>query len=141
MTTPAAAPGRLLRVGIFLVVASAAGAAVLLRPAATPSAAPVVTDAKLTGARLVELGSTTCKSCKAMHEELAALRSECASGIAVEEIDVFKDEAAATKFGVRVIPTQIFLDGAGRELDRHTGFLARAEILARFDRHGVRCGP
>ncbi len=140
MTAPAAAPGRLLRVGIFLVVASAAGAAVLLRPAATPTA-PVVADATLTGARLVELGSTTCKSCKAMHEELALLRAECPSGLGVEEIDVFKDEAAAAKFGVRVIPTQIFLDGAGRELDRHTGFLARAEILTRFARHGVRCGP
>lgn len=134
------APGRPLRVGIFLLVASAAGAVLLLRPAASPTA-PVGAEVLPTGARLVELGSTTCRSCKAMHEELAALRRECTAGIAVEEIDVFRDEAAAAKFGVRVIPTQVFLDGAGRELDRHTGFLPRAEILARFDRHGVRCGP
>ncbi|MBK7581601.1 MAG: thioredoxin family protein [Myxococcales bacterium] len=78
------------------------------------------------GARLVELGSTSCRSCKAMHEELALLRGEC-SGIAVEEIDVWRDEEAGQRYGVNVIPTQVFLDADGRELDRHTGFLARAD--------------
>lgn len=93
------------------------------------------------GARLVELGSTSCRSCKAMHEELALLREECGASIAVEEIDVWRDEESARRFGVNVIPTQVFLDADGRELDRHTGFLARADIRARFAARGHECQP
>jgi thioredoxin 1 len=93
------------------------------------------------GARLVELGSTSCQSCKAMHEELALLRDECSGSIAVEEIDVWRDEEAGRRYGVSVIPTQIFLDTDGRELDRHTGFLARADIRARFAARGHECRP
>jgi thioredoxin 1 len=95
--------------------------------------------AGITGARLIELGSTSCRSCKAMHDELAELRTECGGSIAVEEIDVWRDEDAARRFAVRVIPTQVFVDGAGRELDRHVGFLARADIRARFAAHGLAC--
>jgi thioredoxin 1 len=95
----------------------------------------------LSAARLVELGSTSCRSCKAMHEELALLREECSSIIAVEEIDVWRDEEAGRRYGVNVIPTQVFLDAEGRELDRHTGFLARADIRARFAARGHECRP
>lgn len=102
----------------------------------TPSEVPAAR-----GARLVELGSTSCRSCKAMHEELALLREECSGSIAVEEIDVWRDEEAGRRYGVSVIPTQVFLDAEGRELDRHTGFLARADIRARFAARGHECRP
>jgi thioredoxin 1 len=119
----------LLGVGALVTIA--------LRPAKTvePAIAPPAT----TGARLVELGSTSCASCKAMHEELAKLRDECRDTITVDEIDVWKDEDAARRYGVRVIPTQILFDGEGRELDRHVGFLARNDIRDRFARHGTVC--
>jgi thioredoxin 1 len=91
------------------------------------------------GARLVELGSTSCRSCKAMHEELALLREECSGSIAVEEIDVWRDEEAGRRYGVNVIPTQVFLDADGHEIDRHVGFLARADIRSRFAARGLEC--
>lgn len=113
--------------------------ALALRPS---GATPVVTAAVVTGApRLLELGSTSCVSCKAMHEELALLRAECGPSIAVEEIDVWRDEAAAERYGVKTIPTQIFFDPAGRELERHVGFLPRREIRARFASRGMECRP
>ena len=101
--------------------------------------APAVEVPAVTGPRLVELGSTSCKSCKAMHGELAQLRQECGSSIGVEEIDVWKDEAAAQRYGINVIPTQVFLDREGREIDRHVGFLARNEIRQRFAQRGLEC--
>jgi thioredoxin 1 len=102
-------------------------------------APPAVAEIASSGARLVELGSTTCASCKAMHEELAKLRLECGQSITVQEIDVWKDEEAARRYGVRVIPTQVFLDGEGRELGRHVGFLARNDIRERFAQRGTVC--
>jgi thioredoxin 1 len=91
--------------------------------------------------QLLELGSTSCRSCKAMHEELAQLRKSCASSIRVHEVDVWKDDTLAKKYHVRVIPTQVFLDATGQEVDRHVGFLAQADIVARFAQRGVGCTP
>lgn len=103
------------------------------------SSTPAASVPAVTGARLVELGSTSCRSCKAMHEELARLREECGDSIAVEEVDVWKDEEAARRYGVHIIPTQVFLGPDGREIDRHVGFLARAEIRERFAQRGLEC--
>jgi thioredoxin 1 len=36
-----------------------------------------------------------------------------------------------------MIPTQIFFDAEGRELFRHTGFLAKEDILAKWKELGV----
>lgn len=121
---------------LALVALGVAGALALRQQRAPTPAASVPAEA---GARLVELGSTSCQSCKAMHEELARLREECGTSIAVEEIDVWKDEDAARRFGVNIIPTQVFLGPDGREIDRHVGFLARAEIRERFARRGLEC--
>lgn len=101
--------------------------------------APLVQAHAVSGARLVELGSTSCQSCKAMHEELAQLRKECGTSINVEEIDVWRDKEAARRYGIKVIPTQILFDSKGREVDRHVGFLARAEIKQRFAQRGFAC--
>lgn len=114
------------------------GALALRAQRTSPSSSAAATGR---GPRVVELGSTRCLSCKAMHQELALLRAECGTSIGVQEIDVWRDEEAAQQFGVSVIPTQIFLGPDGRELDRHTGFLARADILARFAAHGHACAP
>lgn len=76
-----------------------------------------------------------------MHEELALLRKECSGSIAVQEVDVWQDEEAGRRYGVSLIPTQVFLDAEGRELDRHTGFLARADIRTRFAARGHQCTP
>ena len=128
------------RVSVLVLVSlGVVGALVLRQQRTEPSAVADAPAAR--GARLVELGSTSCRSCKAMHEELALLREECSSSIAVEEIDVWRDEEAGRRYGVNVIPTQVFLDAEGRELDRHTGFLARADIRARFAARGHECRP
>ena len=76
-----------------------------------------------------------------MHAELAQLREECGTSIAVQEVDVSDDEDTPRRYGINIIPTQVFLDADGREIDRHEGFLARTEIRRRFARRGVECRP
>lgn len=127
---------------LVLVAAGIVGALVLRHQHAEQVASEATTAseaATVRGARLVELGSTSCTSCKAMHEELALLREECGTSIVVEEIDVWRDEEAGKRYGVSAIPTQVFLDADGRELDRHVGFIARSDIRTRFAAQGVEC--
>jgi thioredoxin 1 len=86
--------------------------------------------------RLVDLGADKCVPCKMMAPILVELRTEYAGRFAVEFIDVWKDEAKAQEYGIRVIPTQIFYDADGKELLRHEGFFAKEEILAAWREHG-----
>jgi thioredoxin 1 len=125
---------------IFVLAFVALGVAGTLTLRQQRNAAPTPEVAAAVGsARLVELGSTSCQSCKAMHEELALFRKECGASIAVEEINVLNDEDAAHRYGVSVIPTQVLLDADGHEIDRHVGFLARADIRQRFAQRGLEC--
>lgn len=87
--------------------------------------------------RLVDLGSTTCVPCKMMAPILEELSREYRSQLVVEVIDVRTNRVAGDLYGIRVIPTQIFLDASGRERFRHEGFMAKDAILAKWAELGV----
>jgi thioredoxin 1 len=82
--------------------------------------------------RLVDLGTTTCAPCKAMLTVVAELERSYDGQLTVEFINVQQQEEASRRFGVRVIPTQVFLDPDGKELFRHTGFYATEAIVAKW---------
>ena len=90
--------------------------------------------------RLVDLGRNTCIPCKAMAPILEEMKREYAGVLDVVVIDVSKDTAAAGKYGIRLIPTQVFYDASGEEIDRHEGFISKTDILATFRKHGVAIG-
>ena len=54
----------------------------------------------------------------------------------VEFVDAWKHREEAAKYGVQMIPTQIFYTADGRELYRHTGFYARQDILNKWQELG-----
>ena len=85
---------------------------------------------------LVDLGSVTCIPCRMMMPILEELEAEYADRLTVKFIDVKEDKSAWPKYGIRVIPTQIFYDGQGRELFRHEGFYSKEEILAKWKEFG-----
>jgi thioredoxin 1 len=87
--------------------------------------------------RLVDLGAGKCIPCKMMAPILEELKKEYAGKLQVDFIDVWKNPDAGKKYGVNLIPTQIFYDGAGKELFRHEGFFAKEDILAKWKELGV----
>ena len=120
-------------VGVVLVVKkgrssdAAAGPTVQANTVQTPAGLP----------RLLDLGSTSCIPCKMMAPILEHLKAEQAGKLQVDFIDVWVDKAAGEKYGINLIPTQIFFDASGKELWRHEGFLAKEEILAKWKGLGV----
>jgi thiol-disulfide isomerase/thioredoxin len=88
--------------------------------------------------RLVDLGSTNCTACKKMALVLEELTRDHAGRLDVEFIDVGlrENQPLAREYGVRLIPTLVFLDAEGAELWRHEGPLDRAEILAKWNELG-----
>ena len=103
-----------------------------VRSAAVPAAAPVAPSRPPALPRLVDLGSTTCIPCKKLAPILDELKVELKGKVDIEFIDVTKDTAAADKYGIQVIPTQIMLDQQGKELFRHEGFIPKADLLSKL---------
>jgi thioredoxin 1 len=87
--------------------------------------------------RLVDLGADKCIPCKMMAPILEELKKEYAEIFNVEFIDVWKNPDAGNKYGIRLIPTQIFFDTSGKELFRHEGFFGKDDILAKWKELGI----
>lgn len=87
--------------------------------------------------RLVDLGAGTCIPCKMMTPVLDDLKKTYSGKLEVEFIDIRENAGAAEKYGIQVIPTQIFYDAGGKELFRHEGFFPKEDILAKWKEFGV----
>jgi len=79
----------------------------------------------------IELGSVRCIPCKMMQPIMAEIETEYKGKVKVVFYDVWSKEGYpyGQKYGIRVIPTQIFLDQEGKEYFRHEGFFAKEEIV------------
>ncbi|HNS22685.1 MAG TPA: organomercurial lyase [Sedimentisphaerales bacterium] len=87
--------------------------------------------------RLVDLGADKCIPCKMMAPILEELREQYKGRLDVVFIDVWKNPSAGEEYGIKLIPTQIFFDAAGKELFRHEGFFAKEDILTKWKEFGV----
>jgi thioredoxin 1 len=87
---------------------------------------------------LVDLGSDACLPCKMMAPILKKLEKDFRGKAAIVFIDVWKFPDQAKRFHVRVIPTQIFFDAAGKEVFRHEGFMSEKQIVVQLMKMGVR---
>jgi thioredoxin 1 len=76
----------------------------------------------------VELGSVNCIPCKMMQPVMDAIEKEFGDQIHIVFHDVRKDPEAGRKFGINLIPTQVFLDSLGNECFRHEGYFPKEEI-------------
>jgi thioredoxin 1 len=88
--------------------------------------------------RLIDLGADKCIPCKMMAPILEELKEEYRGTFEVDFLDVWKNPTAGRQWRIRVIPTQIFLDGSGKELFRHEGFFSKEDILKKWAELGVK---
>jgi thioredoxin 1 len=86
--------------------------------------------------KLVDLGAGTCIPCKLMAPILEELKTEFKDRLEVIFIDIRENPNEAKKYQIKLIPTQIFFDGAGKELFRHEGFYSREDILGKWKELG-----
>lgn len=113
-----------------------AGVACAELPSASDTA---VKNALASGkATVIDLGARYCQQCKRMAPVLEALAEEYRGRASVMFIDVHKDMAAAEKFRIQMIPTQIFFDAKGKEVKRHIGFMDKANIIRELKALGVK---
>ncbi len=88
----------------------------------------------------IELGSVKCIPCKAMQPVMADIEKEYGRQVKVVFYDVWTKEGSVygEKYGIRVIPTQVFLDKEGKEIFRHEGFYPKDEIIKLLRKQGIK---
>lgn len=86
---------------------------------------------------MLELGSVGCIPCEQMRPVMDQLSKTYKGRLDVIFVDVRKDRSAAQKFGVRGIPTQVFLDKNGREFHRHIGYYPYDNIVPVLKKAGI----
>lgn len=120
----------------FAVSLTLAGAAQAELPSATDaSVRQSLSSGKPT---VIDLGARTCIPCKKMAPILESLSTEYRSRASVLFIDVHDNQAAAEKFRIQMIPTQVFFNPQGKEVKRHIGFMDKAEIVKELKAAGLK---
>jgi len=76
--------------------------------------------------------------CKKMAPILETLSNEYRGRASVLFIDVNEDQAAALKFRIQMIPTQLFFNAQGKEVKRHIGFIDKGDILKELKAAGLK---
>jgi thioredoxin 1 len=86
---------------------------------------------------MLEIGSVGCIPCDKMKVVMDKLRTDYKDKLEVIFIDVRNDKENMRRFGVTMIPTQVFLDKDGKEFHRHIGYYAFEEIAPVLKKQGI----
>lgn len=81
---------------------------------------------------LYEFGAGYCVSCKEMAKIMAELKSTHSDQVEFRMVYVDKEKDLFQQYKIVLIPTQVFLDAAGKEVDRHMGALSREEVIKKL---------
>jgi len=86
---------------------------------------------------MLDLGANKCIPCKMMAPIIEELKREYERKASIVFIDVWKHREQARKYGIQVIPTQIFFDKNGKEFFRHEGFMDKKSIVRVLEKSSV----
>lgn len=88
----------------------------------------------------IELGSVKCIPCKKMQPIMKSIEEKYGDQVKVIFYDVWTPEGQpfGDKFGINAIPTQVFLDVAGKEFFRHEGYFPEEELIEVLKGKGVK---
>jgi thioredoxin 1 len=87
---------------------------------------------------LVDFGSKGCVPCDMLAPILEKLKEKYKGKANVVVILTGEEPVLAARYGIQVIPLQIFYDKTGKEVFRHTGFFPQEEIEKQLSQMGVK---
>ncbi len=85
-----------------------------------------------------EFGSDKCIPCKQMKTVCDNITAKYGKQLEFKFFDVNKEDEASEKYKIQLIPTQVFMDKAGNEFYRHTGYLSEQTIDSILQSKGLK---
>ena len=86
---------------------------------------------------LVDFGSKGCVPCEMLAPILETLQKKYKGKANVVVILTGEEPVLASRYGIEVIPLQIFYDASGKEVFRHTGFYPQEDIEKQLSVMGI----
>lgn len=125
---------------VALIAVGISAATVVGQSKANKSTTPSNIENAKPSVTFVELGSVKCIPCRQMQPVMKAIEQKYGNQVSVVFYDVWKSDQSefAEKYGIQVIPTQVFLDQYGKEFFRHEGFYPEAEIDKLLQKRGLK---
>ncbi len=87
---------------------------------------------------LADFGRGVCIPCKQMKPILEELASEYEGKASILIIEIDEYRALTRRYGIRLIPTQIFFDAQRKEVYRHEGFMSKESMKEKLEEMGVK---
>jgi thioredoxin 1 len=81
---------------------------------------------------LYDFGRSMCIPCKEMEKILGSIKGKYGHQIEVRLVMAEKHEDMFKQYKIMLIPTQVFLDAAGKEVFRHVGLYPENELVAKL---------
>ena len=81
---------------------------------------------------LYEFGAGHCISCKDMEKVIAELKTTLGDKVEFRMLYADKEKPLFQQYKIMLIPTQVFLNAEGKEVDRHVGALTKDQVLAKL---------
>jgi thioredoxin 1 len=81
---------------------------------------------------LYDFGMGMCLSCKDMEKILESVKNRYGSQLEVRLVYVDREKDLFRQYKIIAVPTQVFLDAAGKEVDRHLGLFPEAELIKKL---------
>ena len=80
----------------------------------------------------------SCRPCKWMTPVVDKLKQYYSGSVDIVKIDALMDTVLARKYGVKAVPTMIFLDRSHQEVLRKKGFMSEKQIKNQLIKMGAR---
>jgi thioredoxin 1 len=81
---------------------------------------------------LYEFGAKYCIPCKEMQKVMAELKPQYSDQVELRMVYADEERPLFKEYQIVAIPTQVFLDAAGKEVDRHLGALSKEEVIKKL---------
>lgn len=81
---------------------------------------------------LYEFGAGYCFSCKEMEKVMGELKPVYSDQVELRMVYADKERDLFQQYKIMLIPTQVFLDASGKEVDRHIGPLTKEEVIQKL---------
>ncbi|MFI3293607.1 MAG: thioredoxin [Rikenellaceae bacterium] len=83
---------------------------------------------------VIDFGAEWCSPCKTLAPIIEELATEYEGKANICKCDVEENDPISTKYGVRNLPTILFIKG-GKVVDRHVGSISKVDLIAKIEAH------
>ena len=87
---------------------------------------------------LIEFGAEACSQCKRMKMVLDGIARRFQGRAQVVQVNVNRDQAVTRQYKIMVIPTLVFFDAKGREVERRYGYQDEVKVAQKLHELGAR---